>query len=400
MPNGKLYHVNVPNQGGSTASAFYVIHVWGTPYERGHAHGALFPDGTVRHFIQDVWQYLANQVENAIEGYLPAWLAELVATLGLDAALDFTEWATKEYTNPTFYDEMRGIADASGVDYQTLVRVHMIAGLTQGKCSMVGAWGGALDPSGNASLIQLRALDWDMDGPFRDFSAMTVHHPESGDGHAFVTVGMVGFIGGLTGMSATQLGISEIGVAYPDATFGTESRVGYPFIFLLRDILQYDITIDDAINRMANAKRTCDLILGVGDGKMNEFRAFQYSSSVLNIMDDRNQQPLNATWHPRIPNVVYYGMDWICPGYNLILSKLIQKYYGQLTPEVGYQYITAMEQSGDSHLAWYDLTNMKIFVSFAAPHASTGPSEAYARQFAKFDVNALFDESPPSFPSQ
>jgi isopenicillin-N N-acyltransferase like protein len=339
---------------------------------------------------------MANQVENAIDNYLPQWLADLVANLGLDAALDFTEWATKEYTGAYFYEELRGIADGGNIDYKTLVRVHMIAGLTQGKCSMVGAWGAALAKNSATSLLQLRALDWDMDGPFRDFSAVTVQHPLAGDGHPFLTVGMVGFIGGLTGMSATQLGISEIGVAYPDATFGQESRVGYPFIFLLRDILQYDITIDDAINRMANAKRTCDLILGVGDGKMNEFRAFQYSSSVLNVMNDRNQMPLNATWHPRIPNIVYYGMDWVCPGYNLVLSRLLQKYYGSLTPEVGYQYITAMEQSGDSHLAWYDLTNMEIYLSFAAPHASTGPAEAYARQFAKFDVTALFNLAPPT----
>lgn len=207
-----------------------MIHVWGTPYQRGFAHGSLFKDGTAKKFIQDVWQYMANQVENAVDNYLPAWLADIVANLGLDAALDFTEWATREYTGKYFYDELRGIADAGGIDYQTLVRVHMIAGLTQGKCSMVGAWGGALSTSAGTSLLQLRALDWDMDGPFRDFSAITVQHPASGDGHPFLTVGMVGFIGGLTGMSATQLGISEIGVAYPDATFGSESRVGYPFI--------------------------------------------------------------------------------------------------------------------------------------------------------------------------
>jgi hypothetical protein len=36
----------------------------------------------------------------------------------------------------------------------------------------------------------------------------------------------------------------------------------------LRDILRYDYTIDDSITRMDDAKRTCDLILGVGDGKV------------------------------------------------------------------------------------------------------------------------------------
>lgn len=40
-------------------------------------------------------------------------------------------------------------------------------------------------------------------------------------------------------MSDQQLGISEIGVSYPDASFGSQSRVGVPFIFVLRDILQF-----------------------------------------------------------------------------------------------------------------------------------------------------------------
>ena len=39
---------------------------------------------------------------------------------------------------------------------------------------------------------------------------------------------------------------------------------------MLRDILQFDNTLDDAINRMANTERTCNLILGVGDGKVGK----------------------------------------------------------------------------------------------------------------------------------
>lgn len=75
------------------------------------------------------------------------------------------------------------------------------------------------------------------------------------------------------GISDAQLGISEIGVGYPDSTFGEESRIGVPFIvrfdtkfltnkkFILREILQYDYTLDDAINRMANSRRTCGMCL-------------------------------------------------------------------------------------------------------------------------------------------
>jgi hypothetical protein len=286
---------------------------------------------------------------------------------------------------------MQGIADASGVDYNTIVRVHMIAGLTQGACSMLGAWGKALHMNG--TVLQLRALDWDMDGPFRDLPQITVYHPT--EGHAFANVGMTGFVGGLTGMSETQLGISEIGVGYPDSSFGPMSRIGLPFIFLLRDILQFDYTVDDAISRMASARRTCDLILGVGDGKLGYFRGMEYSYSVLNVFDDTNMMPYNNTWHPRLENVVYWGMDWMCPSFNKVLSTELESYYGQLSPQVAIKYLTAVEQSGDNHLAYYDLSNLEMYVSFAAPHNVGGNPAAYARQFTHFFVNELFAEQPP-----
>lgn len=180
---------------------------------------------------------------------------------------------------------------------------------------------------------------------------MTVYHPNDGNGHEFINVGMIGFIGGLTGLSSAQLAISEIGVAYPDDSFGDESRIGIPFIYLLRDILQFDLTVDDAISRISNEKRTCDLILGVGDGKLGEMRGFEYSSSAFQVFDDKNLMPLNDTWHPRIENIVYWGMDWICPGYNLVLSKLLLQYHGQITPELAIQKISAPEQSGDNRMS-------------------------------------------------
>lgn len=102
-------------------------------------------------------------------------------------------------------------------------------------------------------------------------------------------------------------------MAFPDSTFGNESFAGIPFIFLLRDILQFDATYTDTINRIQGANRTCDLILGVGDGKNGgAFRGFEYSASVAVPMNDVNQEPL-ADWHPRIPSMTYWGMDWLCP---------------------------------------------------------------------------------------
>eukprot|EP01090_Pellita_catalonica_P009075 TRINITY_DN20142_c0_g1_i1.p1 TRINITY_DN20142_c0_g1~~TRINITY_DN20142_c0_g1_i1.p1 ORF type:complete len:404 (+),score=67.83 TRINITY_DN20142_c0_g1_i1:125-1213(+) len=360
----------------------------------GFAQGTLLKEDASA-FIQNVWTFLQNQVNGALPTYFPKWLDDLIADLGLDVALDITEDLTAAYTGEWFFEEMHGIADATGVDFQTIVRVHMIAGLTQGHCSMFGAWGNALAAADSKKVLQLRALDWNMQGPFRDYSQITVYHPSGeGNGHAFANVGFTGFIGGLTGVSETQLGISEIGVVYPDKTFGDQSRVGVPFIFLLRNILQFDYTVDDAISRMVNAARTCDLILGVGDGKLGEFRGFEYSYSTLKVFDDMNMQP-NETWHPRIPDTVYWGMDWLCPAYNKVLGTLMDRYHGEITPEVAIKSISAVEQSGDNHIAFYDLTDMELYVSFAAPSTAKGPAAGYARQYTKWDLKTLFAETKP-----
>ena len=38
--------------------------------------------------------------------------------------------------------------------------------------------------------------------------------------------------------------------------------------YLLRDILQFDNSLEKAMQRISSAHRTCDLILGVGDGEV------------------------------------------------------------------------------------------------------------------------------------
>jgi isopenicillin-N N-acyltransferase like protein len=108
----------------------------------------------------------------------------------------------------------------------------------------------------------------DIDGPFRNYPLAVVYHPSSNKyGEPWVNLGFVSWVGVISGVNSHQLGVSEIGVYFHDETFGKESRFGNPFTFVLRDILQWDKTLDESINRLKTTKRTCNLILGVGDGK-------------------------------------------------------------------------------------------------------------------------------------
>ena len=149
--------------------------------------------------------------------------------------------------------------------------------------------------------------------------------------------------------------------------------------FVLRDILQFDNTLDDTYTRLTNkTKRTCNLILGAGDGKTNRFNSIQYSASVANFMNDTTMKP-EADWHPKIPNVVYHGMDWLCPSFNSVLAKQLSSLYGKLTPELAIKYVTSIVQSGSLLTTYYDFPRDTIYTSNARATGESGPDNAFDR---------------------
>jgi hypothetical protein len=400
----------------------------------GFAQGQLYTP-QVRDMANRTWNYMVDQVAENLPS-LPTWLSDLIGDVGLELALDALIDLTKPSTGAYFYEELSGLAAGAGIDAKLLERIHLIGELTQGDCSMIGAWGNA---TAGGKTLQLRALDWDTgaslpcrcccrarapprrpshhsarahtplpsqppEGPFRDYPAVTVYHPTTPGAHPFTNEGLVAFIGAFTGQSSAQMGVSEIGVSYPDSTyFGSETFAGIPFVYLLRDMLEFDNTVFESVARMQAANRTCDLILGVGDGKAGTARGVAYSGSSLFVFDDENLQPFNNTpdtWHPRFNDLVYWGMDWLCPGYSRPLAAQIAAHYGALTPEIIITDIAAQVQTGDVHAAVYDLTEQQLFVSFMAKknaNATGQPEMAYDRPWTKLDLNSLFALPPPQY---
>lgn len=383
---------------GQPGFEFWTVHLYGNKsYDYGYAMGSIMKP-EIQAFVSNLWAYLESQAAGGIPG-LPTWLADIIVNVGLDVALDLLIEITKPFTGDYVYEEMQGIADAADVDVKTLNRVHLFGELTEGDCTMIGSWGKA---TANGNLVQLRALDWDVDGPFKDVPAVVVYHVDSQAhpelGHSFANVGFLGWVGSLTGVSSAGLGINEIGVSFPDDTFGNESFTGIPFVFLLRDILQFDNDLQSALNRIQSAQRTCNLILGVGSEKDGVVRGVQYSASVANVYGDgATQLPVNSTWHPQFDNIVYNAMDWLCPGYDIVASTQLGYGYGQLTAELLLQNVTSITQTGDLHIAAYDLTANNLYVSFMASSNSTvqNPLFAYDRQPTKLSLTELWAEPMP-----
>jgi hypothetical protein len=188
----------------------------------------------------------------------------------------------------------------------------------------------------------------------------------------------------------------------------TSSRAGQPFHFLLRDILQYDITIDDAINRMANAERTCQIYVGVGERRLGQFRAFAYAHESLNTYDDINY-PFYTPAHPQMDgiflllceSVFAHRCSLVCAGVVFVdkhvqpsgdpcMGTLLSDKYGSIDA-LFMKDLVSQFQTGDHHLAVYDWVSNSILISVASPDLrnSSATAPAYNQPFWRLSMGDL-----------
>ena len=262
----------------------------------------------------------------------------------------------------------------------------------------MGAWGPATVDSTTedgydleGSLIQLRALDFETKGPFQKYLQLTVYHPD--EGNTFASFTFPGFIGAITGISAAGLAISEKVWIHIDTNNATRSRIGYPTGFLLRDVLQFSNTKEEAIGRAFSVRRTNSIFFGVGDMHSMAFNEMKYAHNELIIYNDKNFTAWNT--HPAIDGVLFVTKG-TQPQDSTCMAGQIEKYYGKITPEILTRYITATEATGDLHIAIYDFKNFNMYLAGATPVKEDGSYvPAYERPYLKVNLKVLFTMEPP-----
>jgi hypothetical protein len=325
-----------------------------------------------------------------IKPYLPKKWREIIEVNGTAAALDLTYKLTKPYIPQYFIDECHGIADGSGVEFETILRLSLLPELIQAHCSMVGAWSKAIANT-DGTLYQLRALDWDTNGPFQKQPVLLVYHNEAGSGNTYSVVGYAGLVGAFTGFSDAPMGICEkVWLSYE----GHQSRVGIPWTYLLRDILQWDQTNEDAVSRIHNAKRTCSIFIGLGDATP-DFNVVQYSNEVVNVFNNTYQPTWSA--HPQYDDVLYVDKHKQ-PSNDPCLGSLIGTYYGNLDALTIMRQIAPLHETGDTHIAVYDYGANMMYVANCGvvPEGGDDGEPAYNRAFTGFNMTELFALSPPA----
>ena len=139
--------------------------------------------------------------------------------------------------------------------------------------------------------------------------------------------------------------------------------------------------------------------MGLG-GAGGTFTGVQYrpSPNAPRFYSDRNLLPVNETWHAPIENVVYQGMDWLCPGWCAVLGRQLRRYHGNVTAHNTIRYINPIVQTGNLHIAIYEVDRKVMYASFSAGSAagaSGAPRNAYERPYIRFDAAALMAVPPP-----
>jgi isopenicillin-N N-acyltransferase-like protein len=126
VKNAKLY------EAGPEGHKFSVVHLWGTPYEVGYAQGILQRKSVID-FTTKTWAYLMGMlVEEFPEGTFTPEVEAIIATKGMDVALDWAVRTTAPFTPQAYLDEMRGLSDATGLSYDLIYRLNMFPELSKG----------------------------------------------------------------------------------------------------------------------------------------------------------------------------------------------------------------------------------------------------------------------------
>jgi len=262
-----------------------VIHVWvsGEGYPLGFAQGTA-----LRAEIREMARYLNEDL-----------LGKGLLGTGSRDWLLASAWKLDACMAQRFREELRGMADASGVSYSDLLLINTFDDLKNiGGCSTIVAMGDDRHP-----LLHGRNLDY----PIPKLAKVKLVRDIETRGIRIRIFGFPGFIGVLTGMSSQGLGLSS----HTSASRQTQS--GEPTGLLYRRVLEESTTLEEMEAALTKARRTMGNNLAISDGKRQQAIALEFDADSLAARKPVNGR-LTVTNHFWIPALqAHQNEGWWAP---------------------------------------------------------------------------------------
>lgn len=214
-----------------------IVHLKGDPYTIGFQHGYL-----LRRDMEEQWE----QIMELAKSRLPIPIFYRLSQWYLKARLDYVYLKMRKHILPDYRDEMRGLADGSGISLQTIHRAHALPELFSTLCAN-GVYFGKATADGR--LYHVRNLDWSREIGVHKHACVFAVQPNGKN--AFVNVGYAGFIGVLSGINEKGISVGQIGCETINHTLK-----GEPMPFVLKRVLEEANSSDEAAEIVRKAKRT------------------------------------------------------------------------------------------------------------------------------------------------
>jgi len=323
---------------GQGTDEIKVAVVKGTPYEMGYQLGSLLKD----------------DIKTSLNGFLSIVQKE-APQIYSDKQLDKAWEINSPFIDSRVKEEMKGIAEGSGIDIKLFQRSHIVPVISTYSCSGVAVWGKG---TSNGHTLHIRNLDFTMDAGLQDFPVVVIYVPNEGTAH--VNVSFAGYIASHTGMNANHLVFGEKGES-PRSEFPYDIK-GAHFSFLFRQMMYDTKSLDDILNTIKSTKLIKRYFLFFSDG--NE--ATQGGAKVHVTTPDAEKY---AIWKDNDPNdnvapnifknVIYQTMD------NDTAAVIIKDNLGKFDVE---KMISLSKAVADDHNLMdvvYDATTLELWVAYA-----------------------------------
>jgi hypothetical protein len=134
--------------------------------------------------------------------------------------------------------------------------------------------------------------------------------------HAWISAGYAGFLGTVTAMNERGLAVGEIGGR------GEGQWDGIPMSFLLRDVMERAATVEEALEILRKAPRTCEYYYVLSD-KTRAMAAVHCQPDQMTILRPGQQ-------HPQLPTVPEDTVLISAGDRAKVLSNRIQKEFGRI----------------------------------------------------------------------
>ncbi len=273
-----------------------VMVVEGTPEQMGRAHARLLEREC--HYLIERVLYGVGAFDSVAGG---EWFFDTMETI---------QRRTLPYIPPRFLEEI----DALAAELNIPQRDARLANLFPERfhCSGVAVRGKA---TAQGRVIHARVLDYMRDIGLQNASVITVFRPSGY--HTWMSVGYAGFVGTVTAMNEKGLAVGEMGGRGEGLWDGT------PMSLLLRDVMERADDVEQAVDILRRAKRTCEYYYVLSDrsGAMVGIRATPDEFLVLHPGEQ----------HPLLPVVPEDCILISADRRAEVLSERIRARYGHIT---------------------------------------------------------------------